>query len=68
MRKLPKGLKQEARIAEALGWVLLIAGSGHMKWFDPEGVLRVTTSMTPKNGRRSVLNARSQLKKHGIEA
>lgn len=66
--KYPGGLKAEAKLAVELGWTLVTGGSGHMKWYDPEGVMRVVTSMTPSGGKRSTMNAKARLKKFGITA
>jgi hypothetical protein len=65
--RYPVGLKAEAKLAEALHWSLVLAGSGHMKWYDPQGRLKLTTSMTP-SGRRGVLNAKADLKRCGVGA
>lgn len=64
--RYPDGLQGEAKLAVKLGWTLVLGGTGHMKWYDPEGILRLVTSMTPAKRRRGISNAKSQLKKLGI--
>lgn len=64
----PRELREEAKIAVKLGWSLIHANSGHLKWYDPDGILQLVTSATPSKGRRGTLNARAQLKKLGITA
>ena len=66
MRRYPRHIRKEAELAEKNNWTL-VRGK-HLKWYDNEGVLRVTTSMTPNNGKRGTLNARAELKKCGIVA
>jgi hypothetical protein len=66
MAKYPGGLKSEAKLAISLGWKLVKAGSGHMKWYDPQGILRIVTSMTPNGNRRGILNAKADLKRFGV--
>lgn len=66
--RYPDGLRKEAELAEKLHWTLILGGSGHMKWFDENGLMRLSTSMTPHKGRRAIENAKSRLKKFGIKA
>lgn len=68
MMKYPGGLKAEAQVAVKLGWKLVRCGSGHMKWYDPQGILRTVTSMTPNKNRRGILNARADLRRYGVKA
>jgi hypothetical protein len=66
--RYPNGLKDEAKIAAALGWTLVLGGTGHMKWYDTSGALKLVTSMTPKRHGRGILNAKAQLKRAGVKA
>jgi len=66
--KCPNGLREEAKIAVRLGWSLAYAKSGHLKWYDADGILQLVTSATPSRGRRGMLNARAQLKRLGVTA
>ena len=66
--KYPSDLRKEVLVAKQKNWTLVLGGSGHLKWYDEAGRLRLTTSMTPSKGRRSIENARSKLKKCGIKA
>lgn len=63
--RYPKGLESEAARAVKQNWQLRLGGSGHMKWYDPQGILRLVTSMTPSGGRHGVQNAKSALRKLG---
>jgi len=63
--KYPSALRKEIRLAVRLHWAVVVAGSGHLKWYDPEGKLRLTTSMTFSDP-RGVLNAKAQLRKLGL--
>jgi hypothetical protein len=65
--RYPGGLKAEAKLAVALQWSLVLGGS-HMKWYDPQGKLRVVTSMTPNGSRRGVMNAKADLRRCGVRA
>lgn len=66
--KYPADLRKEALLAEGMHWNLVLGGSGHLKWYDEKGKWRLTTSMTPRKGRRAIENAKSKLKKCGIRA
>ena len=67
--KIPPDLRREAKQALKLGWTIVTAaGSGHLKWYDPDGVLRLITAATPSKGRRGMQNAKANLKKWGITA
>lgn len=66
--RYPEGLRKEAELAEKMHWKLILGGGGHLKWFDENGQMRLSTSMTPHKGKRAIENARSRLKKYGIKA
>ncbi|HSS09025.1 MAG TPA: hypothetical protein VLL25_04015 [Acidimicrobiales bacterium] len=47
--KLPKELRALAKGYLAKGWSLTKSGSGHVKWYAPDGHLVTVTSSTPNN-------------------
>jgi hypothetical protein len=66
--RVPADLRKEVALARRKKWRLVLGGSGHLKWFDSNGKLRLVTAMTPSGGNRGTLNARAKLKKYGIIA
>lgn len=66
MKRYPRHIRREAELAEERNW-RLVQGK-HLKWYDPNGILKLTTSMTPNKGKRGTLNARAKLKRCGIVA
>jgi hypothetical protein len=59
-----KELAAVRRRAHKAGWRVEWTGSGHLRWFDPEGHLVTTTSGTPSAG--GVHFALVALKKAGL--
>lgn len=56
------------RLARA-GWRIVVAGSGHLKAYPPDGGRFVTLSKTPSAGRsRAMTNTRAALRRAGFEA
>lgn len=63
--KIPEPHRKLARLALALGWKLSRDGSGHLRWTSPDGS-SLTTSSTPRGGRRTIENERARLRKAGL--
>lgn len=64
--RVPRELRAAAKAAEQQGWTIEMGGSGHLKWKDPDGALRLVTGATPGGGNRAVQNAKATLKKWGV--
>lgn len=60
-------LRDWMEAAEKLGWTVTHGGAraGHYRWRAPDGRLAFTPS-TPSNGKRSMRNIRSSLRKAGL--
>lgn len=63
--RIPRDLRDLYQLAVRRGWVITYAGSGHLKWRSPAGVLVVTGS-TPGKG-RSIDNCRAKLNRAGLK-
>jgi hypothetical protein len=63
-----KRLREWVEIAESKGWRVVEASGrgGHLKWYRPDGSLGTVTPGTPSGGRRSMVNARAQLRRAGL--
>jgi len=46
--RIPRDLRDYARAATRQGWTITQAGSGHLKWKNPQG-LNVITSFSPRS-------------------
>ena len=57
-------LRSEAELAMDLGWSIERTRGGHLKWTPPTGKFVIMPG-TPSD-RRSYLNARSMLRRHGL--
>ena len=63
---VPEPLRTLARTARRARWTITHTGSGHLRWRPADGLVVITPS-TPNGGRRSVKNARAELKRAGLE-
>jgi hypothetical protein len=64
--RVHKDLRPVYRLARERGWVVTVAGDGHIKWTSPHGQI-VTTVNSPPHGRsRSLNNALARLRKAGL--
>lgn len=59
-------LRELARAATDHGWILRYAGSGHIRFFTPEGKY-VTSCTTTKTSERTYYNTRSRLRRAGLD-
>lgn len=66
-RSLPKDLREWASQARSQGWTVEVARGGHIRFNPPQGEGRpIQVSATPSD-RRSRLNERARLRRHGLE-
>lgn len=63
--RVPEPLRSLALSARRSGWILTRTGSGHLRWQPPDG-RHVITPSTPRGGRRSIQNARAELRRAGL--
>lgn len=63
--RVPEPLRSLARSAHHAKWVITRTGSGHLRWQPPAG-RHVITPSTPRGGRRSIQNARAELRRAGL--
>jgi hypothetical protein len=66
--RYPQEVRSEAKAALHLGWTIVLANSGHFKWYDSNGRLQVVMGSTPSKNKRGMLNAKAKLKRLGVKA
>lgn len=61
-----KMLKEWIRQAEQAGWRVETGGSGHLKWYAPDGETLVVTPTSPGRG-RAMQNTAASLRRAGLD-
>ena len=65
MKQLPKDLRVLIRAAMEAGWTVQYSGSGHLKWYAPDGTYRFASASTPRNAVRQIQSVKQDLRRHG---
>lgn len=64
---IPRELRSVYDLAIGQDWRVFYAGSGHLRWLNPDGVRIVNVAHTPSRGHRALQNTIARLRAGGLD-